>query len=292
MAATTIARESMTDTVTAWNVARIGSAIYDKFDAVIGSNITFGGTVSAEGFGSHAFSSGGTGTNRLQIRNTTSGTANRASLDVGNNVTAELLRVIALSSAHTTSGYLVASGGVLEANGAGGLSIATTDAAGDIRLYTGASITERLSISDAGLFTFGTGTSVSALPLADGATGTPSLRFASDADSGLWWSAPSSVPKVSLSVGGWEVARFEMANTLQKPMLRIVGNGNATDHSPRLHVERQSGGGTAPGSIALEAKNGTVYFLWVDTTGDLRVGTTEPNITNGDTVGTVVGTQS
>ena len=99
MAATTITRESMTDGVTAWTVTRIGSAIYDRIDTVLGANITFGGTVSAEGFGTHAISTGGTGTNRWQIRNTTSGTANRASFDVGNNSDANLGRLIALSSA-------------------------------------------------------------------------------------------------------------------------------------------------------------------------------------------------
>lgn len=160
MAATTITRESMTDGVTAWTVARIGSAIYDQIDALVGADITFGGVISAEGFGTHTISTGGTGTNRFQIRNTTSGTANRSSFDVGNNSSAELGRFIALSSAHTPASYLLASGVVLEANGAGGLSIATTDAAGDIRLYTGGSSTLRVTVSDAGAVALGTSTNM------------------------------------------------------------------------------------------------------------------------------------
>ena len=175
MAATTISRESMTDGVTAWDVARIGSAIYDKIDAVLGANITFGGTLSAEGFGSHVFSSGGTGTQRLQVRNTTSGTTMRASLDVGNNSTAELVRIVGLSSAHTASGYLQASGGIVEANGAGGLSIACTDASGVMRFYTGASVTERMRIDASGLVGVGVAASGALLHVGGSFSGSGTL---------------------------------------------------------------------------------------------------------------------
>ena len=175
MAATTISRESMTDGVTAWDVARIGSAIYDKIDALIGANITFGGTLSAEGFGSHVFSSGGTGTQRLQVRNTTSGTTMRASLDVGNNSTAELVRIVGLSSAHTASGYLQASGGIVEANGAGGLSIACTDASGVMRFYTGASVTERMRIDASGLVGVGVAASGALLHVGGSFSGSGTL---------------------------------------------------------------------------------------------------------------------
>ena len=45
-----------------------------------------------------------------------------------------------------------------------------------------------------------------------------------------------------------------------------------------------------PRSITLVNGAGTVYYLWVDATGDLRVGTSPPE--QGDTGGTVVGGQS
>lgn len=287
--ATTITRESMTDNVTVWNVTRIGSALYDRIDAVLAANITFGGLVVAEGFGVHNFSAGGSGANVLAVRNTGAGSTNYSELRAGNDDSATLARFIATSSTYTPTGMLFASGLLIDCLGPGGLNLAASHASGPIRLATGG--TQRYAIDSTGVHTY-LNSSVTAVPLANGATGTPSLTFANDTDSGLWWSAPSSVPKVSMSVGGWEVARFEMSNTLQKPVLRVVGNGNSTDHCPRLHVERQSGGLTAPGVVALEAKNGTLYYLWVDTTGAVRVGTTEPNITNGDTVGTKVGTQT
>lgn len=167
MAASTITRTTWTNDTgtpttpvgdgTILNNARLQDiyAAIDQLFSGAGSYTTlrFGGLVAVEGFGTSAVSAGGTGTNRWQVRNTTSGTANRASFDVGNNTTAELGRFIALSSAHTPASYLLASGVVLEANGAGGLSIACTDAAGDIRFYTGATPDLRLTISDAGVLT-------------------------------------------------------------------------------------------------------------------------------------------
>lgn len=111
------------------------------------------GLFSAGGFGAHEFTSGGTGTQRLTVRNTTSGTNNQASVDVGNNSTATLGRFVGLSSAFTPSGYSLASGVVLEGNGAGGLSLAASDATGDVRIYAGGSGTARLTVDDTGLTT-------------------------------------------------------------------------------------------------------------------------------------------
>lgn len=143
----------MTDGTTVWNVARIGSAIYDRIDTILSSNITFGGTVASEGFGVHNFSTGGTGVNSLRVRNTTAGTGNYASVDVGNDATSLLARLLGFSSSYATSGYLKASGIVLEANGSGGLSIATTDTSATLRLYTGASVTEQMSVGSDGQIT-------------------------------------------------------------------------------------------------------------------------------------------
>lgn len=111
------------------------------------------GLFSAGGFGSHEFTSGGTGTQRLTVRNTTSGTGNMASVDVGNNSTATLGRFVALSSAFTPSSYSLASGVVLEGNGVGGISVAASDASGDVRVYAGGSGTARLTVDDTGLTT-------------------------------------------------------------------------------------------------------------------------------------------
>lgn len=136
------------------------TALLDKIDGLFNgtrsATFTLGTLLQVDGFGTHNFSAGGTGVNALRARNTTAGASNFAAVDVGNNSTAVLTRLLAMSSTYTSSGYLQASGSVLEANGAGGLSIATTDAAGDIRFYTGVSVVQRLTISDAGVFSLGT----------------------------------------------------------------------------------------------------------------------------------------
>ncbi len=62
----------------------------------------------------------------------------------------------------------------------------------------------------------------------------------------------------------------------------------------RIIVRENAGGTGAAGTLVLYAKDGTPYYLWVDTTGDLRVHTSAPteNESVSDTAGTVVGTQT
>lgn len=140
MAATTIARATLTDGVSVWNAALVGTAIYDKVDLLISSNINFGGTLGAEGFGTHSFTAGGTGANTLQVKNSTAGTGNYARVMIYGDTT--YLSCQAYSSTYTTSTYNVQAGAALVSNGAGGLSIVSTDASGTIRFFSGG-ITER-----------------------------------------------------------------------------------------------------------------------------------------------------
>jgi len=139
MAATTISRTTWTDGVSGTVIANARlQDIYDKIDAVLGANVTFGGTVSAEGFGTHLFSAGGSGANTLRIRNSSAGTANVAALQVGNDSNASLGEVLALSSTYTSSpgSGLHANGITVRSNGAGGLNL-VADSAGAIRLLVG-----------------------------------------------------------------------------------------------------------------------------------------------------------
>lgn len=110
--------------------------------------------LSMGGFGTNLFSAGGTGANISRTRNTTAGTGNFAAVDVGNDASALLTRLLATSSTYTPASYLLASGSVVEANGVGGLSIAATDAAGDVRIYTGGSTTPTVSIIETGATTW------------------------------------------------------------------------------------------------------------------------------------------
>lgn len=111
------------------------------------------GLFSVGGFGAHTVSGSGTGQQNFQVRNTASGTTNQASFDVGNNSTAQLGRFIATSSAFTPVSYALASAAVLEGNGTGGVSIAASDAAGDVRIYAGGSGTARITVADTGATT-------------------------------------------------------------------------------------------------------------------------------------------
>lgn len=72
----------------------------------------------------------------------------------------------------------------------------------------------------------------------------------------------------------------------------VGGDLGAGTVGPSVQVERNSNGTTpTPGCLSVMDKNGTVYWIWVDTTGDLRINaTTQPGGT--DTIGTVVGTQT
>jgi hypothetical protein len=180
MAATTISRATWTDgaspTGTIINNARLQADVYDKIDSVLANAITFGGIVTAEGFGTHLYSAGGTGGNILRVRNTSAGTGNYARVAVGNNATTELGILDAFSSTYTTSGDQIANGVRLISVGAGGLAVSANHASGVIGFYTASSANLRAQINAAGQVLVGDGTAVSA----------PGLAFMAETDSGLW----------------------------------------------------------------------------------------------------------
>lgn len=365
MPPSTITRATWTDDTasgtngTIINNARLQTDVYANIDLMFAgggayTTFTFGGLVAAEGLGTHNFTASGSGAQVLRVRNSSAGTGNYGSLEVGNDSTSWALRLVSTSSTFTPSAPYIANAGHVFAAASAGMLIGTTAAAAVLFLTNstermrigsggqlaigltthpqgvniavgaivseGAAITAPVGLGINGLssgtdwaqFVWGDGTGyrlnfgtrsggnfASRFQLYDtgsarfhaGAEATPSVSFLDDSDTGWWWSAPSTVPKMSASVGGNEILRIESENSLHKPTVRIVGD-HSTDHCAKLIVERKASATTAPGVIALQDRNGSTYYLWVDTTGDLRVGTTEPTPTNGDTVGTVVGTQT
>lgn len=71
-----------------------------------------------------------------------------------------------------------------------------------------------------------------------------------------------------------------------------VGGSRSTSNPLRGQIKAWHDGGatTKPGLLVLNDKSGNDWYIWVDTSGVLRIKTTDPG--NSDTTGTVVGTQT
>ena len=105
-----------------------------KIGTTAAMTITSAGLTTFSAFGTHSFSSAGTGYNKLTIRNTTAGTGNGSQLSIGVDTDADQLYIQSFSSTFTTSGMNIAAGAVINGEGAGGLSIAATQS--NIGFYT------------------------------------------------------------------------------------------------------------------------------------------------------------
>jgi hypothetical protein len=79
-----------------------------------------------------------------------------------------------------------------------------------------------------------------------------------------------------------------MAATLRVANQTNIGSSRAATNPGILLIDTPAG--TASG-IVLQDSAGTEYVLWVDTTGDLMIGT-RANFATPDAAGTVVGGQS
>jgi len=253
MAATTITRATLTDNVTVWNAAQVGTAIYDKVDALIAANITFGGLVSAEGFGTHALSTGGTGGNILLVRNTTSGTANFAQVRLGNDHAEGAGAINVLSSTWSTSGVNYANGMAVVASEPGGLSLAATDAAGEVRLFSGGT-TARTTWSAGGIITHVAGlvlSGTSGVALTGSTTVTPT-----DSTFAIRVTSAAATPTVGA-----------IADTTAGRVLVIV-NASGADFA----LEHEYTGASAAArlycgnSANITMKPNDVAWLWYDTT--------------------------
>ena len=126
MAATTITRATLTDGVSdvtgdVWNAALVGTAIYDKVDALFAADVQWEKTVNSIFV--------------LGIRNTNSGTAAVARVAIGNNTSALQSVIDQFSTGYTTSGAAIADSLRVLAGGAGGLTLATSSATGKVRVW-------------------------------------------------------------------------------------------------------------------------------------------------------------
>lgn len=160
---------TMTGTLTTLNVVPavdnaydLGSGAARYQDAFLAGTLAVGGTSTLTGavamaglltntaFGTHAFSAaGGPGANVLGVRNTQDGAANFGRLQVGNFTTAALGVFDAYAPAYTSVGYQTASGVLVGGLGAGGLTLAATDASATVRIHAAGTVAPALTVQNA-----------------------------------------------------------------------------------------------------------------------------------------------
>lgn len=204
---------------------------------------------------------------------------------------------LAVGTATAPSAGLVINGGTIAAEGAaisapGGLVVNGAFASPDWTQFvfgdgtgyrlnfgtrTGGNFATRFQVYDTGSVRFANGT-ISA----------PSMTFINEPTSGFYWDSGAS-GGFNVAVGSAKAARFSQAG-LEVPA-EARGTGGVAGKI--LTLGRNTSGSGAPGQLVLEARNGAGSgFIWVDTTGVVRVGTSAATEVGGDTGGTVIGTQT
>jgi len=98
-------------------------------------NYTIPGLLTVSGFGQSTFTGSGTGRTGVSVRNTLSG-ENWSEINLGSNTDEQVLVLNGYSSAFTTSNHRRASGGLVQAVFAGGLTLAATAATGDVFVHS------------------------------------------------------------------------------------------------------------------------------------------------------------
>jgi hypothetical protein len=134
----------------------IGAAPSGSYKLEVTGTLGISGLFTSTAFGSSSFSAGGTGYNKLTIRNTTAGAANGAQLSIGTNADPDQFYVQSFATTFTTSGMNIAGGAVVNGEGPGGLSLAATQS--NIGFYTNGagSANLRMTITSAGNVGVGT----------------------------------------------------------------------------------------------------------------------------------------
>jgi hypothetical protein len=220
--------------------------------------ITAAGLLSWSTFGTNQFVAGGTGGNIVRVGNTTAGAGNFADLTVASDTVSTDL--FSTSSTFTTAGSAVQASSVLTGNGVGGVSLVASQAAGALRIYTGGGAL-RATVFASGAVSIGNTTDLGASGLS--VTG-------------------GVVSSIQFTVSG--------AGAPDPVDITAVDAGVAANRS--VHIGRNSNAAPVASSVALENSAGTRRYLWVDATGVVRVGSGGGPAFEGDTGGTIVGTQT
>lgn len=125
-----------------------------------------------------------------------------------------------------------------------------------------------------------------------GAVDNPAIRLQSDTDTGIYFNP--TYKSMSYCTDGVTHTAFSRAAD-GAPVMGMASGSYGTGNGAMgcgISLPYNSDGNGAPGYICLYAKNAATYYIWPDSTGKLRIGTTPPSEGYGDTTGTIVGTQS
>lgn len=224
-------------------------AIYAQIDALFTGAFSIVGPLTVTAFGTHSFSAGGTGGNRIDVRNTTAGAGNYAAVFIGNDTGATQFQLQGYTTTYTPSGPDLADGFKVGSSGAGGLSLAATHASGVLRLYSGG-VTARMTLLADGKV--GIGTTTPQNPFVVSNAGAAGFEFAPSTGVLLAYNrstvayAPLLLNALSLefSLSGVEVGRFNTGTNL------LVG-GTAVRATTAGTKAMQLFDGTAPvGTLA------------------------------------------
>lgn len=183
MAASTITRASLTDGAggTIWNAAGVNSIVFDAVDALFSGAFNIGGVFTAEGFGTHSMSAGGTGGNILSVRNTTAGTTNYGQVQVGNDGAAAAGIIRHTASTFTATSTYAQDGFHVLGDRAGGLTLSAAHASGTVKVVSNGT-TERGRFTSSGLLVGRTTTILSGT----GITASGSLQLYAAAGTGVY----------------------------------------------------------------------------------------------------------
>lgn len=279
-------------------------------------NTTIAGTLTVNGFGTHAFSAGGTGGNLLSVVNTTSGAANYARYALTAGTAAG--SVYLFSQGYTTSTWDVAEALALRAESAGGLSISATHASGTIRFYTGGTTlrgevlatgildwaygadfagdfsvaTSKFTVASATGNTVVAGTFTAAGDV--GMAATKKLYFDGVAMSGDTYITESSADLISVYAGGVEIAEFTNQDAVSVKALIVPGfDRGSSAIGPTILIGRNTyASAPAAGALRLTEMGGTIHYIWVDASSQARISTTAFTSATDSSTGWVIGTQT
>lgn len=122
--------------------------------------------------------------------------------------------------------------------------------------------------------------------IGDGTAALPSMAFVNDSDVGFYYE--SIPPGIGVSILG--AKNFVLGSQVLTLNEWAGGTGGGTGRY--IDIGRNTSGTGSPGGVFFRDKNGAAWVVWADSTGVIRTGGTFPSAGSGDTIGTVLGTQT